>query len=89
MPLTSHHLLFTKVGCGKEEIDNVSFDESTVSVLRTIIIRNAFRYVFSKQEIPDIESIRPRTVNPELCAQIDEGRQVWDKAQSEVEQGYK
>lgn len=89
LPLSPRHLLFTEFGRSREEIDGTNIDEATVIRLRRAIIRNASRYVFSKQEIPDIESIRPRAVDPERCAQINKERRVWDEEQSELEREYK
>ena len=88
MPLSPQALLFTEVGRTKDEIDAIYFDSSLVPYLRELIINNAYRYVYSQEDIPEIESIRPRLVDACRYKEIRDEQERWHREQCELEETY-
>lgn len=88
MPLSPQTLLFTEVGRTQGEIDAVNFDSSLVLYLRELIINNAYRYVYSQEDIPEIEEIRPRLVDAFRYKEIRAEQERWHREQCELEETF-
>ena len=61
-PLTPKHLLFTEVGQSREALINLENYPRFWNCIQEAIIKGAWRYIYAKEQIPNIEQIRPRTV---------------------------
>lgn len=61
-PLTPKHLLFTEVGQSREALINLENYPRFWNCIQEAIIKGAWRYIYAKEKIPNIEQIRPRTV---------------------------
>lgn len=88
MPLSPQALLFTEVGRTKDEIDAINFDSNLVLYLRELIINNAYRYVYSQEDIPEIENIRPRLVDACRYKEIRDEQERWHREQCELEEAF-
>lgn len=84
LPLSSKHLLYTKIGSSRPLPRGTPLNEDTASLVRRMIIENADRFVFAQEE-GDIHLIRPRTV----CSETFKGEQLawqnWHREQSKAE----
>lgn len=55
---------------------------------RFTVIENATRYVFAKKEIEEIDTIRPRLVDPEYFQELKRTREDWHEMNIELERSF-
>lgn len=87
LPLTPTAALVSRVGSLMlsipEYLDGGQFD-----LINEAIYKSAYRHIFSKQKIPDIERIFPRVVNKRVVAEDREVRNSWAENQASLEEQY-
>lgn len=88
LPLSPRYMLFTQIGQSKKELDQLDFSLGTYRFLIKIIIENATRYVFAKKEIPEINTLRPRLVDPEYFKELKRTREEWNSMNVGLERSF-
>lgn len=87
-PITPHHLLFTEVGRGTEEIAAINIDRALPSIFEAIVC-NATRYIFAENRMPWVEKVRPRVVSSEQYEREEQRKRGWGQEQSNIEDGFR
>jgi len=75
MPLTSKYLLFTQIG--DSVVNNPVLSEEKTLELNDIILKRAFRFIFSVREMNRVKKVRHRIVNSDLLKEEVEFWQGW------------
>lgn len=84
-PLDPRHALFTEIGSDPIALANFAPDSYQANCFIRAIVINAFRYVYAKGKISNIETIRKRIVNPEIAEAEKIFISQWDKTQRRAE----
>lgn len=84
-PLDPRHALFTEIGSDPIALANFAPDSYQANCFIRAIVINAFRYVYAKEKISNIETIRKRIVNPEIAEAEKFFISQWDKTQRRAE----
>jgi hypothetical protein len=87
LPLSPQHLLFTQVG-DRGPLRGSSLDEGTSQFLRKIIAEHAFRYIFARKPLKDVEVMRRRIVDPGEVQHESQEWQRWHHEQSGFERDF-
>jgi hypothetical protein len=85
MPLGPQHLLYTKVGERPPWIKGDRVPEFFALAFQRFIIQNAHRYVYAATPDPQVEMIRPRTVNAAAFQHEANQWKKWGHEQSQAE----
>jgi hypothetical protein len=86
LPLSPKHLMFTQVRSSLPRRGTV-LSKPYAQKIRKMIIEHADRYIFSIEE-SDIQSIRPRKVDPIALKRERQMWQTWHEVQSKAEAAY-
>lgn len=87
LPLTPTAALFSRAGSQMLSIPEC-LDDGQFDLINEAIYKSAYRHIFSKQKIPDIERIFPRVVNKRVVAEDGEVRNSWAENQASLEERY-
>lgn len=86
LPLSPHHLLYTRIGHRAPRRGTV-FPRAQTEMIRRFIAEHAFRMIFAASEEADVAKLRPRTVNDQLFRNEREKWQSWPAEQTAAELG--
>lgn len=85
MPLSSQHLLYTRIGDRPPWLKGDRVPEALAHIFQKLIIENSHRFVYASTEDPLVGEICPRVVNAATFeSEIDKWRR-WGKEQSLAE----
>lgn len=85
LPLTPESALFTEVGVSPFGIPKY-LDARQCDLINRAICRGAYRHIFSKRKIPNIQQLVPRVVNRDIVAEDRKMRINWASSQAAVEE---
>jgi hypothetical protein len=83
MPLSSKHLLFTQIG--EKRPSRFVLPERQTLEIRQFIAERAYRMIFAHREMPELERLRPRSVDPEMYQEEQDAWKNWHSEQSGAE----
>lgn len=75
LPISPNHLLYTKIGAAPPRRGTI-VSESLAKMIQRFIAEHAHRLIFAAIKDPEVESIRPRTVDRSL---FNEEREQWKR----------
>lgn len=84
LPLDPQHLLYTKIGQPPPSRGSV-VSHTDARIIRKMIAKNAFRYIFSSSEDDEVPRLRPRIVNADIFLHEKMQWDSWHKQQSKAE----
>jgi hypothetical protein len=87
VPLSRRHLLFTEIGA--EMPPRMRFNRSQTKAIRQAVAARAWRSIFALQQVPDVEHLHPRIVDPDACKSEREQWERFHGGQSEAERHYR
>ena len=88
MPVTPHYVLFTRIGCSRQEMESVVLGEDLYRVIQKGTVFNARRYVYGRTQEPCVGAWRPQIVNPDAYDLLDEERINWHQSNAGLEEGF-
>jgi hypothetical protein len=86
LPLSPHHLLYTRIGHRPPPKGEV-LSRAKTELIRRLIAEHAYRMIFGASQEEDVEGLRPRTVDDKLLRQERELWPGWHARQTAAERG--
>ena len=84
MPLSPSHLLYTQVGV-RPPLRGTQFSPEQAGIIRRCIAEHAHRVIFASEPDPNMASLKPRTVNPDLVKDEQAQWSKWHEQQTRAE----
>lgn len=84
LPLTPNAALFTEVGALPFDVPE-QLDVRQCTLINRALYQCAYRHVFSRNKIPNIQNIFPRVINKEIVAEDRIMRENWASSQAAAE----
>jgi hypothetical protein len=84
LPLSPHHLLYTRVGY-QPPPRGTALPRAQIEMIRRFLAEHAFRMIFAPSPEEDVARLRPRIVNDEACRYEQQKWQAWHAEQTAAE----